>query len=261
MSSAIRTRGLGFSYGTFRLQDVCLDIAEGSFVCIAGPNGSGKSTLARLLASILTPSGGCVETAGRTGLVLQNPDNQFVSEIVEDDVAFGPENLGHESSTIRREVDNALEQVQMLCHAKRPVSELSYGQKQRIGLAGLLALDPKVLVLDEVMSMMDNQARRETLRLIENLKERGCAVILITHNMEDAVFSDRLILLRNGKVVADGKPADILYDPVAVNGCSLELPFAVSVVQKLEREGVFLGHDILTYKDLERRVRAYLLQN
>lgn len=246
---------LCFSYRDFRIENLNLSIDKGSFVCIAGTNGSGKSTLSRLLGGVLKPHGGSVSATGRTGLVLDNPDNMFVNPIVEDDVAFGPENLGMDPVQIRKEVDRALCATDMEDFAKKPVAVLSYGQKQKVSIAGALALKPDCLILDEVTSMLDAQASRKTGELLYTLARKGTAVVLVTHDMNLACLADRLVLMHNGEIVADDRPYRIFCNPVLTGMCHLRLPYTFELAQSLRNAGLDIDVSAVTEDELEKEIR------
>ena len=245
------------------LDGVSLDIQRGSFVAIVGSNGSGKSTLAKHFNALLLPSEGQVVVDGmdaavvsetepweirrRVGMVFQNPDNQLVSSIVEDDVAFGPENIGIEPSEIRRRVDEALTQVEMYEHRKKGPHLLSGGQKQRVAIAGVIAMDPECVVFDEPTAMLDPRGRREIMKIIKALPEQGRTIILITHFMEEAAEADRVIVMGDGKVLADAPPSErFTRDDLGV----LDIPFAVRMARKLRESGIDVPDDIVTEQQL-----------
>ncbi len=236
------------------VEDVSLQIEEGSFVAILGRNGSGKSTLAKLFNGILTPSSGSVEVMGlstatedhlmqirkQVGMVFQNPDNQLVSNIVEEDVAFGPENLGIPPETIRSLVDQALETVGMTEYARHSPHKLSGGQKQRIAIAGILAMSPRCILFDESTAMLDPQGRREIMDTILRLnREKKITVVLITHHMDEAVQADRVILMENGRVVRDGQPKDIFSDVPFLHAAGLDAPQVTELIHLLSEQTVF----------------------
>ncbi|MBQ9891084.1 MAG: energy-coupling factor transporter ATPase [Firmicutes bacterium] len=238
---------------------VSFDVERGSFVAIVGSNGSGKSTLAKHFNALLIPTEGEVlvdgmntaevaETAPweirqKVGMVFQNPDNQLVSSIVEDDVAFGPENIGIEPAEIRRRVDESLKLVGMYEHRKKGPHLLSGGQKQRIAIAGVIAMDPECVVFDEPTAMLDPKGRKEIMSIIRTLHSQGRTVILITHFMEEAAEADRIIIMHNGKVEADATPAEIFSrKDLGV----LEQPFAVRLAKRLRESGIEVPADIVT---------------
>ena len=247
----------------FAIDGVSFNIAKGSFVAIVGSNGSGKSTLAKHMNALLLPTSGEVlvddlntvtesqtqpwEIRKRVGMVFQNPDNQLVSSVVEDDVAFGPENIGIEPSEIRRRVDESLQLVGMYEHRKKGPHLLSGGQKQRIAIAGVIAMDPECVVFDEPTAMLDPKGRREIMSIIRKLHSQGRTVVLITHFMEEAAEADRIIIMEHGKVHADGTPAQIFSrDDLGV----LALPFAVKMAKRLRQSGIDVPADIVTDEQL-----------
>ncbi len=247
----------------FAIDGVSFNIEKGSFVAIVGSNGSGKSTLAKHMNALLLPTSGEVlvddlntvtesqtqpwEIRKRVGMVFQNPDNQLVSSVVEDDVAFGPENIGIEPSEIRRRVDESLQLVGMYEHRKKGPHLLSGGQKQRIAIAGVIAMDPECVVFDEPTAMLDPKGRREIMSIIRKLHSQGRTVVLITHFMEEAAEADRIIIMEHGKVHADGTPAQIFSrDDLGV----LDLPFAVKMARRLRESGLDVPADIVTDEQL-----------
>ena len=233
------------------VENVSLSIEEGSFVALVGHNGCGKSTLAKLLNGLLLPTKGIVTVNGletskkenifeirkSVGMVFQNPDNQMVASIVEEDVAFGPENLGVPQPEIVERVYGALEQVGMSEYAKRSPHKLSGGQKQRIAIAGALAIRPQVLVLDESTAMLDPLGRREVLEVAHKLNEQGMTVILITHFMEEVLDCDKVIVMNGGHVVKTGTPNEIFDDEQLLNDVGLNAPRAVQLAKKLAKAG------------------------
>ena len=237
-----------------------LAIEEGSFVAILGHNGSGKSTLAKHFNAILLPTEGTVTVCGidtadearlldirrQVGMVFQNPDNQIVASVVEEDVAFGPENLGVPSDEIRRRVDAALQAVGMSGFARHAPHLLSGGQKQRVAIAGVLAMEPRCLVLDEPTAMLDPVGRQEVLDVVRRLnREQGITVILITHHMDEAALADRLIVMHDGRIVGDGAPARVFQDVDGLRRLGLEVPETVSLMYELRRNGVNAPLDAL----------------
>lgn len=246
------------------LDDIDLNIERGEFVAILGHNGSGKSTLAKHFNAMLLPSGGrvlvnCMDTSDQNelyeirrmvGMVLQNPDNQIVSTIVEEDVAFGPENLGIEPSEIRRRVDEALKAVGMLEYRKHAPHKLSGGQKQRVAIAGVLAMQPECIVLDEPTSMLDPKGRKEVLDTISRLnRERGITIVLITHFMEEAVLADRVVVLENGRILLQGPPREVFSDIERLRQVGLDVPQPAELCHQLRRAGVPLPKDVLTAEE------------
>ena len=247
----------------FAIDGVSFNVERGSFIAIVGSNGSGKSTLAKHMNALILPTSGAVLVDGMNtvmasetapweirklvGMVFQNPDNQLVSSIVEDDVAFGPENIGIEPAEIRRRVDEALNLVGMYEHRKKGPHLLSGGQKQRIAIAGVIAMDPECVVFDEPTAMLDPKGRREIMSIIRKLHSQGRTVVLITHFMEEAAEADRIIIMENGKVHADGTPAEIFSrDDLGV----LALPFAVKLAKRLRQSGIDVPADIVTDEQL-----------
>ena len=269
MSTMLQTEHLSFTYPaeegesapTAALENVSLAIEKGSFVVVLGHNGSGKSTLAKHMNAVLLPSGGTVYVEGmdtkdeallleirrRVGMVFQNPDNQIVANVVEEDVAFAPENLGVPSEEIRRRVDDALAAVGMsefTCHAPHL---LSGGQKQRVAIAGVIAMAPECIVLDEATAMLDPSGRREVLSAIHTLnKERGITVVLITHHMDEAMDADRLIVMNDGRLVMDGTPAQVFTRVEELRAMGLAAPDTVELLYGLRQNGVAVPLDALT---------------
>ena len=243
------------------LDGVTLDIQEGSFVAVLGHNGSGKSTLAKHFNAILLPSGGKVYVEGmdtadeerlldirRTvGMVFQNPDNQIVANVVEEDVAFAPENLGVPTAEIRRRVDEALSAVGMSEFVRHAPHLLSGGQKQRIAIAGVLAMEPACIVLDEATAMLDPVGRREVLTAVHRLnRERGTTVVLITHHMNEAEDADRVIVMDDGRVAMDGTPREIFTRVEELRAMGLTVPDTVDLLDRLRRDGWDVPLDALT---------------
>ena len=241
-------------------EDMNLTIQEGSFVAILGTNGCGKSTLAKHFNSILLPTGGKVYVCGidtanedrimtvrhNVGMVFQNPDNQIVANVVEEDVAFGPENLGIAAPEIRHRVDNALKQVGMYEYREHAPHLLSGGQKQRIAIAGIIAMEPKCIVLDEPSAMLDPRGRREVIDTIGRLnREKGITVVLITHHMDEAAKADRVVVLNKGKVAADGTPKEVFSQVELLHSIGLASPETVELCWELKRQGFDLPLDAL----------------
>ena len=267
MSEIISVEHLAFSYpgiedgaGVTVFQDLDLKIEEGSLVAILGSNGCGKSTLAKHFNSILLPSGGKVYVCGidtsledrimsvrrRVGMVFQNPDNQIVANVVEEDVAFGPENLGVSSPEIRHRVDKALKQVGMYEYREHAPHLLSGGQKQRIAIAGVIAMQPKCIVLDEPTAMLDPRGRREVIETIGRLnQEKGITVVLITHHMDEAAKCQRVVVLHKGKVAADGTPKEVFSQVEMLHDIGLAAPETVELCNQLNKEGFDLPLDRL----------------
>ncbi len=244
--------------------DLNLTIEQGSFVAVLGTNGCGKSTLAKHFNAILLPSGGKVYVCGidtanedrliairrNVGMVFQNPDNQIVANVVEEDVAFGPENLGIASPEIRRRVDSALKQVDMYEYRTHAPHLLSGGQKQRIAIAGVIAMEPKCIVLDEPTAMLDPRGRREVIDTIGRLnREKGITVVLITHHMDEAAKAQRVVVLDKGKVAADGTPKEVFSQVELLHGIGLAAPETVELCWELNQEGFDLPLDKLDPKE------------
>lgn len=242
-----------------------LAIEEGQFVALVGHNGSGKSTLAKLLNGLLLPTTGEVEVYGyntkdkktifevrkRVGMVFQNPDNQMIASIVEDDIAFGPENLGLPREEIKRRVDWALNAVGMSEHRKSTPFKMSGGQKQRLAIAGILALSPKVLVLDESTAMLDPQGRREVLKVAHALnREHGMTVIHITHYMDEAANADRILVMNDGAIAADGTPHEIFADKALIKSSGLTLPLSTDIADRLNMCGYDMPDNIINENEL-----------
>ena len=251
----------GVSASTTALEDVSLSIEKGSFVVVLGHNGSGKSTLAKHMNAVLLPSGGAVYVEGmdtrdeallleirrRVGMVFQNPDNQIVANVVEEDVAFAPENLGVPSEEIRRRVDDALAAVGMSEFTRHAPHLLSGGQKQRVAIAGVIAMAPECIVLDEATAMLDPAGRREVLSAIRALnKERNITVVLITHHMDEAMDADRLIVMNDGRLVMDGAPAEVFTQVEALRAMGLAAPDTVELLYGLRQSGMDVPLDALT---------------
>ena len=252
----IRLENVSFRYPeaeTDALHGITLDIAPHTFTAVLGHNGSGKSTLAKLFNAILIPTGGRVLIDGldtrseellmdirhRVGMVFQNPDNQIVASVVEDDVAFGPENLGVEPAEIRQRVDRALESVGMFDYRLRAPHLLSGGQKQRVAIAGVLAMRPEILVLDEPTAMLDPSGRQEVLSTVERLREEtGMTVILITHHMAECIGCDRLLVMRGGELVMDGRPAEVFSRVEELRALDLDVPETTAVLYELRQRGI-----------------------
>ena len=259
MSEMINVEHLAYSYpgvddtpGVAVFEDMNLSIEAGTFVAILGSNGCGKSTLAKHFNSILLPTGGKVWVCGldtadedqlmavrrNVGMVFQNPDNQIVANVVEEDVAFGPENLGVASPEIRRRVDQALKQVGMSHYALHAPHLLSGGQKQRIAIAGVIAMQPKCIVLDEPTAMLDPRGRKEVVDTISRLnKEKGITVVLITHHMDEAAQADRVVVLHKGKVTADGTPKEVFTQVELLHSIGLAAPETVELCWELNKQG------------------------
>lgn len=243
---------------------VSLEIEQGSFTAIIGKNGSGKSTLAKNINALLLPSSGAVyvkglNTADETklweirqaaGMVFQNPDNQLVSSIVEDDVAFGPENLGVEPGEIRKRVDESLYSVNMYEERKKAPHLLSGGQKQRIAIAGVIAMRPECIILDEPTAMLDPHGRYEVMEIIQKLNREGITILLITHFMDEAAKADRVIIMDEGKVTLDGTPAEVFRHGSEIKKLGLDVPFAVDLALRLRKRGVEIPDNIINTEEM-----------
>ena len=267
MNEAIRVEHLNYVYpgvdnapGVTVFTDLNLTIEEGTFVAILGSNGCGKSTLAKHFNSILLPCGGKVYVSGmdtsneellmrvrrNVGMVFQNPDNQIVANVVEEDVAFGPENLGVASPEIARRVENALKQVGMYEYREHAAHLLSGGQKQRVAIAGIIAMEPKCIVLDEPTAMLDPRGRREVMETVTRLnREKGITVVLITHHMDEAAQAGRVIVLHKGEVAADGTPEQVFSQVELLHSIGLAAPDTVELCYALNKEGFRLPLDAL----------------
>ena len=267
MSDIISVEHLAYTYpgvedtpGVPVFEDMNLKIQEGSFAAILGTNGCGKSTLAKHFNSILLPTGGKVYVCGidtsnedrimtvrhNVGMVFQNPDNQIVANVVEEDVAFGPENLGVASPEIRHRVNSALKQVGMYEYREHAPHLLSGGQKQRVAIAGIIAMEPKCIVLDEPTAMLDPRGRREVIDTVSRLnREKGITVVLITHHMDEAARADRVVVLDKGKVAADGTPREVFSQVELLHSIGLASPETVELCWELNRQGFDLPLDAL----------------
>ncbi len=247
------------------IENMCVTVQKGEFVCVLGHNGCGKSTFAKLCNAIEIPQSGKVYVDGidtsddyrlldirrKVGMVFQNPDNQIVATIVEDDVAFGPENLGVEPSEIRRRVDEALKQVEMYDFRSFEPHKLSGGQKQRVAIAGIIAMKPECIVLDEPTAMLDPRGRREVMKTIKMLNEQfGITVIFITHYMDEAVKADRVIVMDDGKIILDGKPREVFTEIDTLKAVGLDVPEATELSSMLSGSGIELEKDILDTDEL-----------
>ena len=271
MDTIIKIENLTFSYAQDdssearpALQNINLEIEKGSFTAIIGRNGSGKSTLAKNLNGLLLPTSGAVYVKGwdtrdeqhiwdirqTAGMVFQNPDNQLVSSIVEDDVAFGPENIGMDPETIRARVDKVLSQVNMGEYRNKAPHLLSGGQKQRIAIAGALAMEPECIIFDEPTAMLDPSGRKDIMNAIEQLHDSGITVVLITHFMDEAVRADRVIILDRGSILLDGTPEEVFSKSEVIESASLDVPMAVEIADYLRAQGVDVPKSIVTETEL-----------
>ncbi len=260
--------GVGFQYAGSEkaaLRDVSLSIQKREVVAIVGHNGSGKSTLCKLFNALLLPSEGTVTVAGmsacaeenlleirrRVGMVFQNPDNQLVTTIVEEDVGFGPENLGIPPAQIRQRVDSALKEVEMSAYADKASHALSGGQKQRVAIAGLLAMQPEVLVLDEATAMLDPRGRDEVLSTVRRLnREQGMTVVIITQFMEEALGADRVFVLSEGRLVMEGTPKEVFNERVLLEESRLEAPAFVILRDELIAAGLPVAQEAMTCEEI-----------
>ena len=274
MSAIISFNNVHFTYpgdDDETLRGIDLEIEEGTFVAVLGHNGSGKSTLAKHMNAILVPDEGKVTVAGldtadengiidlrrNIGMVFQNPDNQIVANVVEDDVAFAPENLGVKPEEIRKRVDDALRQVGMYELRKHAPHLLSGGQKQRVAIAGVIAMQPKIIVLDEPTAMLDPQGRAEVVSTVSKLcREKGMTVILITHHMDECVDADRLIVMSNGRIVADGSPEKVFSMVELMEKEGLTVPETTRVLYELRGQGIDVPLDALRVEDCARAIAA-----
>lgn len=269
MDNIIEVKNVTFEYTDGErcntvIKDFSIDIERGSFTVILGHNGSGKSTLAKLLNGLYKPASGEVfvdgistndeereiEVKRRVGMVFQNPDNQLIASIVEEDVAFGPENLGFEPSDIRRRVDKALSNVGMSEFARSTPHRLSGGQKQRIAIAGILAMTPECIVLDEPTAMLDPKGRAEIISTVERLnRENGITIVLITHFMEEAQNADRAVVMDNGKIIADATPREVFSNAAMLREAGLDLPQTTELLYRLKENGLSVSTDVISIED------------
>ena len=255
------------------LDGISLDIPSGQFVAILGPNGSGKSTLARHLNVLLLPDEGKVwidgkdtqakerlyEIRSRVGMVFQNPDNQIIGNIVEEDVGFGPENLGVPTEEIWKRVDESLKAVGMTAYRKQSPNKLSGGQKQRVAIAGVMAMRPQCIILDEPTAMLDPNGRKDVIRTVHELnKKEGITVLLITHYMEEAIDADRVIVMDDGKVIMDGIPKEIFSRVKELKEHGLDVPQATELAFELKEAGMPLTEGILSRQELVEQLTALL---
>ena len=243
------------------LKDINIEIEKGSFTAVLGHNGSGKSTLAKHFNAILLPSGGKVYVKGMdtadennifnirqsAGMVFQNPDNQMVAALVEDEVAFAPENLGVEPKEIRRRVDECLEIVNMTKYAQSSPSKLSGGQKQRVAIASVLAMNPEILILDEPTAMLDPKGRSEVIKTIKMLnEEKDITVVLISHYMDEAAQADRTVVIDDGEIVLDGTPKEVFKNVEKLKSLGLDVPQVTELAYELRKMGIEISDDVLT---------------
>lgn len=275
MKNIIKTENLVYSYqapeGEFPLRvlnGIDIEIESGTFVAVLGHNGSGKSTFAKHLNGILLPEGGSVYIDGistadeqriidirrRIGMVFQNPDNQIVSNVVEEDVAFAPENLGYPSDDIRIRVDEALKVVGMYEYREHAPHLLSGGQKQRIAIAGVLAMAPACVVFDEPTAMLDPKGRADVVKIIHKLREMGTTVVLITHHMDETIDADRLIVMADGKIVMDGSPREVFCRVEELRETGLDVPETVDILYELNKEGFNLDLKALSVEECAEEI-------
>lgn len=278
MDNIIEIKNLVYEYTeedeTFvAVKNVNLDIKRGSFTVILGHNGSGKSTLAKLMNGLNKPSSGKVlvdgidtadeekelEVKRRVGLVFQNPDNQLIASVVEEDVAFGPENLGLEPKIIRQRVDDALKAVGMYEFRKSTPHRLSGGQKQRIAIAGIIAMEPECLVLDEPTAMLDPKGRAEIIETLKRLNsEKGITVVLITHFMEESESADRVIVMNDGEIIDDGTPKEIFKKVEKLKQVGLDVPQTTELLYQLQKNGFDILTDVISIEDTALKISAVL---
>lgn len=273
MSNIVEIENLIFEYAANEeehqelkkaIDNVSFAIEKGTFTAIIGKNGSGKSTLAKNLNGLLIPSSGRILIAGldtrddelvwqirqTAGMVFQNPDNQLVSSIVEDDIAFGPENLGIAPHEIRERVDDSIAAVGMSKFLHDAPHHLSGGQKQRIAIAGVLAMKPDCIIFDEPTAMLDPQGRNDVMKIIKELSKEGITIILITHFMEEAAEADRVIIMNEGKILLDGRPSVVFKQEETLKNANMELPMAVDMAKRLRRRGIEVPDFVTTEEEL-----------
>lgn len=278
MEKIIKVQNVSFAYSREEgsepvkaIDGISFEIEAGSFTAIIGKNGSGKSTLAKNLNGLLLPTEGDILVADyntkddahiwdvrqTAGMVFQNPDNQLVSAIVEDDVAFGPENLGVDPREIRQRVDQALEAVNMGQFKNKAPHLLSGGQKQRIAIAGVVAMKPRCIIFDEPTAMLDPKGRKEIMAIIDELHREGITVVLITHFMEEAVRADRVIIMNEGKILLDGTPAEVFSQGALIKSVNLDVPPIVELADELRAVGISVPDEIITEEEMVAYVCQY----
>lgn len=278
MEKIIRVQNVSFAYSREEgsepvkaIDGISFEIEAGSFTAIIGKNGSGKSTLAKNLNGLLLPTEGDILVADyntkdeahiwdvrqTAGMVFQNPDNQLVSAIVEDDVAFGPENLGVDPQEIRQRVDQALEAVNMGQFKNKAPHLLSGGQKQRIAIAGVVAMKPRCIIFDEPTAMLDPKGRKEIMAIIDELHREGITVVLITHFMEEAVRADRVMIMHEGKILLDGTPAEVFSQGALIKSVNLDVPPIVELADELRAVGISVPDEIITEEEMVAYVCQY----
>ena len=278
MDNIIEIKNVTYEYSEDEInhtavKDLSLNIKRGSFTVILGHNGSGKSTLAKMLNGLNKPSSGDIlvdsintkseeteiEVKRRVGMVFQNPDNQLVASIVEEDVAFGPENLGLEPSLIRKRVDDALKAVGMYEFSNSTPHRLSGGQKQRIAIAGIIAMEPECLVLHEPTAMLDPKGRREIIKTLEKLnKEKGITVILITHYMEEAENADRVLVMNDGVIVGDGTPKEVFKNVELLKSIGLDVPQTTELLFTLQQRGFKVNTNVISIAETAEEIKKAL---
>ena len=278
MSNIIELKNVTYSYTDDErihtaVKDISLNIQKGSFTVILGHNGSGKSTLAKMFNGLLKPTVGDVLVDGintkdeeteiavkqKVGLVFQNPDNQLVASIVEEDVAFGPENLGIEPKEIRQRVDDALRAVDMYEFRKATPHRLSGGQKQRVAIAGIIAMTPDCLVLDEPTAMLDPKGRAEIISTLHHLnKEKGITVILITHYMEEAENADRVIVMNDGEIISDGTPKEVFQNVKQLKEVGLDVPQTTELLYTLKQNGFRIATNVISVEETAKAIKSAL---
>lgn len=275
MNSIVSVKNISFRYGEedkYILKDFSLEIEEGSFVALLGHNGSGKSTLARLLSGILSPESGDITVKGYSllneeqlfearphiGMVFQNPDNQIISSIVEEDVAFALENLGVPQPEMVLRVKEALKAVEMEEYAKHSTTKLSGGQKQRIAIAGIVAMRPSLLIMDEPTAMLDPQGRRDVMSTVQGLNKSGITVVMITHYMEEATHADRVIVMNNGEIWLDGEPHEVFQNAGLLKSIGLNVPQSTELMFKLRGKGFKTPLAVLTEEECEKTLADIL---
>lgn len=278
MEKIIKVQNVSFAYSREEgsepvkaIDGISFEIEAGSFTAIIGKNGSGKSTLAKNLNGLLLPTEGDILVADyntkddahiwdvrqTAGMVFQNPDNQLVSAIVEDDVAFGPENLGVDPQEIRQRVDQALEAVNMGQFKNKAPHLLSGGQKQRIAIAGVVAMKPRCIIFDEPTAMLDPKGRKEIMAIIDELHREGITVVLITHFMEEAVRADRVMIMHEGKILLDGTPAEVFSQGALIKSVNLDVPPIVELADELRAVGISVPDEIITEEEMVAYVCQY----
>jgi len=281
MNKIIEIKNVSYEYSddetvSIAVKNLSLDIEKGSFTVILGHNGSGKSTLAKMLNGLNKPTMGDIFVDGintkdenneieikrRVGMVFQNPDNQLIASIVEEDVAFGPENLGLEPALIRERVDNALKAVDMYEFRKSTPHRLSGGQKQRIAIAGIIAMEPECLVLDEPTAMLDPKGRAEIVNTLIRLnKEKGITVILITHYMEEAEKADRVLVMNDGVILDDGTPKEVFKNVELLKSVGLDVPQTTELLFALQKEGFKVSTDVISIKETAEQIASALRED